>query len=131
MSANQKQNKKDYRSGKHEETKSNQKQLMLEASIASGHNSGESELLAELKKLRQEDGYAFRETKQSLNRLEASVGEIKQQMEKLDERLTTMEHRVSTAEERGICQERALGYLLKREAKLTAKQEDLAHTTTQ
>lgn len=66
MSANQKQNKKDYRSGKHEETKSNQKQLMLEASIASGHNSGESELLAELKKLRQEDGYAFRETKQSL-----------------------------------------------------------------
>lgn len=46
-------------------------------------------------------------------------------MEKLDERLTTVEHRVSTAEDRGICQERALGYLLKRDAKLTAKQKDL------
>lgn len=59
MSASQKQNKKDTRTGKHDEARSNQKQLTLEISMASGENSGESELLAELKKLRQENGDAF------------------------------------------------------------------------
>ncbi len=101
MSANQKQNKKDTKNGKQDETRPIQKQLTLEANVgranANGGNWKDSELLAELKKLRQENGNAFRETKQSLNRLETSVGEIKQQMEKLDERLTTVEHRVSTA----------------------------------
>ena len=62
--------------------------------MASGSNNDESELLAELRKLRRENGDAFQ---WSLNRLETSVGAIKQQMEKLDERLTTVEHRVSTA----------------------------------
>ena len=46
-------------------------------------------------------------------------------MEKLDERLTMVEHRVSSAEDRSIRQERALGYLLRREARLTAKQDDM------
>lgn len=125
MSANQRQNKKDTRSGKQDEIKSNQKQLTLEASMANGSNNDESELLVELRKLRRENGDAFQETKQSLNRLETSVGEIKQQMEKLDERLTTVEHRVSNAEDRSIRHERALGYLLRREARLTAKQDDM------
>lgn len=53
------------------------------------------------------------------------MGEIKQQMEKLDKRLTTVEHRVSNAEDRSIRHERALGYLLRREARLTAKQDDM------
>lgn len=125
MSANQRQNKKDTRSGKQDEIKSNQKQLTLEASMANGSNNDESELLVELRKLRRENGDAFQETKQSLNRLETSVGEIKQQMEKLDERLTMVEHRVSNAEDRSIRHERALGYLLRREARLTAKQDDM------
>lgn len=125
MSANQRQNKKDTRSGKQDEIKSNQKQLTLEASMANGSNNDESELLVELRKLRRENGDAFQETKQSLNRLETSVGEIKQQMEKLDKRLTTVEHRVSNAEDRSIRHERALGYLLRREARLTAKQDDM------
>lgn len=125
MSANQRQNKKDTRSGKQDEIKSNQKQLTLEASMANGSNNDESELLVELRKLRRENGDAFQETKQSLNRLETSVGEIKQQMEKLNERLTTVEHRVSNAEDRSIRHERALGYLLRREARLTAKQDDM------
>lgn len=125
MSANQRQNKKDTRSGKQDEIKSNQKQLTLEASMANGSNNDESELLVELRKLRRENGDAFQDTKQSLNRLETSVGEIKQQMEKLDERLTTVEHRVSNAEDRSIRHERALGYLLRREARLTAKQDDM------
>lgn len=46
-------------------------------------------------------------------------------MEKLDDRLTTVEHRVSTAKDRGIRQEWALSYLLRRETKLMAKQEDM------
>lgn len=125
MSANKRQNKKDTRSGKQDEIKSNQKQLTLEASMANGSNNDESELLVELRKLRRENGDAFQETKQSLNRLETSVGEIKQQMEKLDKRLTTVEHRVSNAEDRSIRHERALGYLLRREARLTAKQDDM------
>lgn len=125
MSTNQRQNKKDTRSGKQDEIKSNQKQLTLEASMANGSNNDESELLVELRKLRRENGDAFQETKQSLNRLETSVGEIKQQMEKLDKRLTTVEHRVSNAEDRSIRHERALGYLLRREARLTAKQDDM------
>lgn len=125
MSTNQRQNKKDTRSGKQDEIKSNQKQLTLEASMANGSNNDESELLVELRKLRRENGDAFQETKQSLNRLETSVGEIKQQMEKLNERLTTVEHRVSNAEDRSIRHERALGYLLRREARLTAKQDDM------
>lgn len=125
MSANQRQNKKDTRSGKQDEIKSNQKQLTLEASMANGSNNDESELLVELRKLRRENGDAFQDTKQSLNRLETSVGEIKQQMEKLDKRLTTVEHRVSNAEDRSIRHERALGYLLRREARLTAKQDDM------
>lgn len=125
MSANQRQNKKDTRSGKQDEIKSNQKQLTLEASMANCSNNDESELLVELRKLRRENGDAFQETKQSLNRLETSVGEIKQQMEKLDKRLTTVEHRVSNAEDRSIRHERALGYLLRREARLTAKQDDM------
>lgn len=93
--------------------------------MANGSNNDESELLVELRKLRRENGDAFQETKQSLNRLETSVGEIKQQMEKLDKRLTTVEHRVSNAEDRSIRHERALGYLLRREARLTAKQDDM------
>lgn len=52
MSANQRQNKKDTRSGKQDEIKSNQKQLTLEASMANGSNNDESELLVELRKLR-------------------------------------------------------------------------------
>ncbi len=49
------------------------------------------------------------------------MNEIKRQMEKLDERVTAAEHRVSAAEDRNIWLERAMAYLLRREATLVAK----------
>uniref|UniRef100_A0A3Q3ISE9 L1 transposable element RRM domain-containing protein n=1 Tax=Monopterus albus TaxID=43700 RepID=A0A3Q3ISE9_MONAL len=52
----------------------------------------------------------------SQTRLEASMAEIKQQISHLEDRMTTVENqvenRVSNIEDRGIWQERALGYLL-------------------
>ncbi|KAI3371801.1 hypothetical protein L3Q82_024357 [Scortum barcoo] len=51
--------------------------------------------------------------------------ELKQRTERPDRRLTEAENRVSTAEDRSIWQERALGYLLQREANLTAKCDDM------
>lgn len=78
-----------------------------------------------MRKLRQENGESFRDTKLFFNRLESSVSEIKQQMEKLDERVTAAENRVSAAEDRSMRQERVMGYLLRRDVSLAAKCDDL------
>ncbi|KAJ4938415.1 hypothetical protein JOQ06_003035 [Pogonophryne albipinna] len=51
-------------------------------------------MLAELRKLRQENSESFKDTKLSLNRLESSMTEIKQQIVQLDERITTAENRL-------------------------------------
>lgn len=131
MSSSQKSHKKVNKNAKQDEMKTSQKQLTLEPTIANCEHSGESELLAELRKLQQENNESFRDTKQSLHRLESSVGEIKQQMEKLDERITAVENRVSAAKDRSIRQERAVSYLLKREARLTTKQDDMENRLQQ
>lgn len=53
------------------------------------------------------------------------MAEIKQRIDTLEERLTTTETRVSNTEDQGLRQERALAYLLSKDAKLTARQDDL------
>ncbi len=97
--------------------------------MANSEHGGESELLAALKK--QENGESFRDTKQSLNRLETEMGKIKPHMEKLDKRVTTTEHRVSANEDRSIRQDRAVGYLLRREAQITAKEDNMENRLQQ
>ncbi|KAF3841467.1 hypothetical protein F7725_007329 [Dissostichus mawsoni] len=103
--------KKNAKTGKHDEMKASQKQQMLTGSMRSMRSEptgGESEMLAELRKLRQENSESFKDTKLSINRLESSMTEIKQQIEQLDERITTAENKVSAMEDRSIRQERAL-----------------------
>ncbi len=53
------------------------------------------------------------------------MAEIRQRKDTLEERLTATETRVSNTEDRGMRQERALAYLLSKDAKLTARQDDL------
>ncbi|CAJ1066373.1 Acid-sensing ion channel 5 [Xyrichtys novacula] len=60
---------------------------------ATANVNAESEMLTETRKLRQENSKCHAETKTSLNRLEASVTEIKQRMDMLDKRVTTAEQR--------------------------------------
>ena len=83
--------------------------------------SADSVVLTEIRKLRQENSEFHADTKTSLNRLEASMTEVKQRMDMLDERVTTAEQRVSDAEDASMLHQRALSYLLQREAFLAAK----------
>ncbi len=59
------------------------------------------------------------------------MGKIKPHMEKLDKRVTTTEHRVSANEDRSIRQDRAVGYLLRREAQITAKEDNMENRLQQ
>ncbi|KAL1250608.1 hypothetical protein QQF64_018404 [Cirrhinus molitorella] len=127
----QKQSKRDTKAGKNDDGKSTQKQLTLDASVANvvspeakTDTGGVAALLSELRKFRQESGDAQRDIIESQTRLETSMTEIKQQISQLEE-MTTVEGRVSNTEDKGIRQERALAYLLKRDTKLAARQDDL------
>lgn len=128
MSSSQKTNNKDPKTVRHDETKPGPKQLMLAQAtplIDNSRASCESEMLVELRKLRQENSVSFQDLKTSLNRLESSVREIKQQMEGLDKRVSETENRVSATEDRSRRHERVLGHLLKREANLAAVCDDM------
>uniref|UniRef100_A0A096M225 L1 transposable element RRM domain-containing protein n=1 Tax=Poecilia formosa TaxID=48698 RepID=A0A096M225_POEFO len=72
-------------------------------------------MLTELRKFREESGIAQRDILESQTRMEVSIGEIKK-------RIDTLEERLNTAEER---QERVLAYLLKKDARLIAKLDDI------
>lgn len=124
MSASQKSGRRD-KVMKGDDSKTVQKQLTLDASLAQNDNGTEMLMLAELRKFREESGNAQRDMMESQTRMEASIGEIKKRIDTLEERLTTAETRVSSCEDRGTRQERALAYLLQKEAKLTAKQDEL------
>ena len=92
--------------------------------MATGANV-ETEMLTELRKLRAENSDFYKDTKTSLSRLEASMTEIKQRMDTLDQRVTTAEQRVSNTEDKSVLHGRALAYLLKKEASLAAKCDQL------
>ncbi|MED6237388.1 hypothetical protein ATANTOWER_023966 [Ataeniobius toweri] len=127
-SSSQKSEKNNMKASRKVDVTRGSKQLTLAKATplkATGDASGETVMLMELRKLRQENTDSFRELKSSLHRLESSMEDMKNQMEGLDRRLTEAEDRVSATEDRSIRQERALGYLLEREAILTAKCDDM------
>lgn len=111
--------------GKNDDPKTKQKQLTLNANLTNNESGTEQLMLKELRKFRQESGEAQRQIKDSQTRMETSMVEIKQQIDTLEERLTTIETRVSDTEDRGLRQERALAYLLSKDAKLTARLDDM------
>lgn len=82
-------------------------------------------MLTELRKFREESGTAQRDILESQSRMEASIAEIKKRIDTLEERLNTAEERVSNAEDRGLQQERVLADLLKKDAKVAAKLDDI------
>uniref|UniRef100_A0AAY5L6A1 Myosin tail domain-containing protein n=1 Tax=Esox lucius TaxID=8010 RepID=A0AAY5L6A1_ESOLU len=82
-------------------------------------------VLAELRTLRKEHAEASKDTKDSLTRVEAALAELDERMTKLEQRMTENEQRLSDAEDKSQRNERALHYLLQRDASLSAKCEDL------
>lgn len=81
-----------------------------------------AEILRELKELRQENQNSFTEAK---TRLEESVTDLGQRLEKLEQRTTETDSRVSAAEDAGQRHERVLRHLVRREAMLTNLCDDL------
>lgn len=63
--------------GKGDDTKTTQKQLTLDASLAQNDNGKETLMLTELRKFREESGIAQRDILESQTRMEATIGEIK------------------------------------------------------
>lgn len=81
-------------------------------------------VLAELRTLRKEHTEASKDTKESLARVEAALAEVDERLTKLEQRVTEYEQRLSDAEDNSQRNERALRYLLQRDASLSAKCED-------
>lgn len=116
MSSSQKIGKKDMKAGKNDDVITGSKQLTLAEATPlkfDSDASGDSVMLAELRKLRQENNDSFRDLKTSLQ-VESSMEELKQRTERLDRRLTDAEDRESAMEDSGVRWERGLGYLLQR-----------------
>lgn len=82
-------------------------------------------VLAELRTLRKEHGEASKDTKESLTRVETALSEVADRTTQLEQRMTDYEERLVNAEEKTQRSERALRYLLHREASVAAKCEDL------
>lgn len=82
-------------------------------------------VLAELRTLRQEHAEASKDTKESLTRVETALSEVADRTTQLEQRMTDYEERIGEAEEKTQRNERALQYLLHREASMAAKCEDL------
>lgn len=135
--SSQKLQRKEPKVTRNDEGKTGPKQLTLTEAMAKEATTAtqtmevanqvnlENELLAELRKLRQENATSFQELKDSSNRLETKMEELKQKTEGLDQRLTEVETRVSEVEHGHMRHERALGYLLRKEAYLSNKCDDI------
>uniref|UniRef100_A0A672Y8S3 L1 transposable element RRM domain-containing protein n=1 Tax=Sphaeramia orbicularis TaxID=375764 RepID=A0A672Y8S3_9TELE len=82
-------------------------------------------MLAELRTLRKEHAEASKDTKESLTRVETALSEVTERTTQLESRLTEYEERLAAAEEKSQRSERALRYLLYRDASISAKCEDL------
>lgn len=85
----------------------------------------DSAILRELKDLRRENQEAHNTTQVSVNKLEKSMSQVKDWIEKTEGRIEEMESEISKIDDRGLRHERALRYLVKRDAEMTAKCEDL------
>ena len=84
-----------------------------------------AEVLAELRQLRQEHTEAAGETKTTLTRLENNIKDLVEKTAGLEQKTTQLEERVSESEDKAARLERAIAFLLFKEAKLSAKCEDL------
>ena len=82
-------------------------------------------VLAELRTLRKEHAEASKETKNSLARVESALAEMDERTTKLERRVDEYEQRQSDTEDKTQRNERALHYLLQRDASLSAKCDDL------
>lgn len=93
--------------------------------MAESDTNSMAELLAELRNLRREHTDASQETKASLSRVEITLQDVLDRTSKLEQQFSEVEQRVSDTEDKARQHERAIRYLLHREAKLTARCEDL------
>lgn len=82
-------------------------------------------VLTELRTLRKEHAEASKDTKESLTRVETALSEVADRTTQLEQRMTEYEERLVDSEEKTQRNERALRYLLHREANMAAKCEDL------
>lgn len=87
--------------------------------------AGETSMLEEMRKMRQENAEGHKQTKEVLGRLETAVSEIKTQLNDHRRRIDELEDRVGAAEEMEGRQHRVLRYLLQRETQLAATCDDL------
>lgn len=91
-------------------------------------NSGanvNNDVLEELRKLRQENAESFRDLKTSFTRMETKLTDIATRTDELEQRMNEAEIRVSALEDSGAKRERMLSYLLRREANLANKCDDM------
>ncbi len=96
--------------------------------ISTGDANGrqqDQDVLEELKKLRKENQEGHNYTKISLERVEQTVKDIKDQLTEHEERIEKVEERISTVEDITMRHQRALKYLLQRDVELTAKCDEL------
>lgn len=84
-----------------------------------------SGVMEELRALRREHAEASKETKDALARVEATLKDLTERTTKLERRMSDAEQRLGDTEDETQRHQRTLGYLLHREANLTAKCEDL------
>lgn len=84
-----------------------------------------TDLVGELKQLRKENQQGHVGTKESLTRLETSVGELKDQISKLETRIVEAEERIGNNEDSVMRHGRAIRHLLLREVELSARCDDL------
>lgn len=82
-------------------------------------------MLAELRTLRKEHTEASKDTKESLTRVETAFSEVAERTTPLEQQMTDYEDRLVDVEEKTQRNDRALRYLLHREANMTAKCKDL------
>ncbi|KAL6478461.1 hypothetical protein MHYP_G00142960 [Metynnis hypsauchen] len=82
-------------------------------------------VLMELRNLRKEHTEASLDTKTTLSRVESTLCDVLERTTKLEQQVVNVEQRVSDTEDKALRHERAIRYLLHREAKLSAKCEDL------
>lgn len=83
-----------------------------------------SVLLKELKDLRAENLKEHNSTRASVQKLEKSVSQVNAWIETTKEQIEEMESGINRNDERGSLHERALRYLIKKDAEMTNKYED-------
>lgn len=83
-----------------------------------------SGVMEELRALRKEHAEASKETKNALARVEATLKDLTERTTKLEKGMSEVEQRLGDTEDETQRYRRVLGYLLHREANLTAKCED-------